>query len=735
MPLAPGLFSMTTGCDQVLLNRSARSRATTSSAPPGANGTITLTGRSGKLCAKAGPPPAPSKAPATEAASARLRKQRKIMGLRDAPLLLVEIDDLDAVAVGVVEVGVAARKGDVALIGIFDHLDAARLHDRQGAVEFLRLDHECVMVRVVARQVRVDVIGHFRQHEIAAAAVHEGVTVADAHDLAAEYLRVKFRRRDVVTHADREVQNSGGPNRVGGGYLRHCQRRVAHGMLRCLPLHACFKANLPSTVPRCNPGRGKSHAMATPITKSASAVSQNPPQAATDPHIAAAFDIKRLDQAFLDDPYPTYRALREHDPVHRMPDGSYFLTRYDDLVEVYRDAATWSSDKKIDFKPNFGDSLLYEHHTTSLVFNDPPVHTRVRKLLAPTFSPRSLKALQPRIEALVDRLIDAAAARGTIDMIDDFAAAIPVQLIGDLLGIPDDERGPLRGWSLAILGGLEPVLSPAQLAAGTKAVAEFKAYLQDLVARRQRSGASDGREILSTLVGASELAANAAAGDRLSELELLHNCIFLLNAGHETTTNLIGNSIHLLIEHPDAWRDLAQHPELVGSAVEEFLRLESSNQLGNRRAACDTAVGGTPIGAHTHFHLCIGAPKRQPHPHLPRQFPRPHGSPSGAAKADQPLPPHRKDWRFRARRTRPLSRLSPLPREGERITSFCCAVGNHERKSLHHEIEIGLRERLTAQREMPPFALVGTKAVFRHRLGEHSAIGNGSRADRRIARP
>ena len=107
---------------------------------------------------------------------------------------------------------------------------------------------------------------------------------------------------------------------------------------------------------------------------------------------AASFDLKRLDPAFLDDPYPTYRALREHDPVYRMSDGSYFLTRYDDLVEVYGDPKTWSSDKKIDFKPNFGDSLLYEHHTTSLVFNDPPIHTRVRKLLAPTFSPRARRA-------------------------------------------------------------------------------------------------------------------------------------------------------------------------------------------------------------------------------------------------------------------------------------------------------------------------------------------------------
>src|SRR4051794_33169353 len=101
------------------------------------------------------------------------------------------------------------------------------------------------------------------------------------------------------------------------------------------------------------------------------------------PDAVASFNLRSLDRAFLDDPYPTYRALREHDPVHRMPDGSYFLTRYNDLVSVYRDAETWSSDKKVDFKPNLGDSLLYEHHTSSLVFNDPPGHTRVRKLLAP----------------------------------------------------------------------------------------------------------------------------------------------------------------------------------------------------------------------------------------------------------------------------------------------------------------------------------------------------------------
>src|SRR5580692_6417795 len=189
------------------------------------------------------------------------------------------------------------------------------------------------------------------------------------------------------------------------------------------------------------------------------------------------FNLARLSRTFLDDPYPTYAALRAHSPSHRLPDGSFFLTRYDDVAQVYRDTATWSSDKKIDFKPAFADSLLYEHHTTSLVFNDPPVHTRVRKLLAPVFTPRALKAIEPRIEELVDRLLDNAARAGAIDLIDDYAAAIPLQLIGDLLGIPQDERRPLRNWSLRILGALEPVLSAEQFDAGVSSVAEFKEYL------------------------------------------------------------------------------------------------------------------------------------------------------------------------------------------------------------------------------------------------------------------
>ncbi len=237
---------------------------------------------------------------------------------------------------------------------------------------------------------------------------------------------------------------------------------------------------------------------------------------------ALAFDVKRLERRFLDDPYPLYRALREHDPIHRMPDGSYFLARYEDCVAVYRDAASWSSDKKIDFRPNFGASALYEHHTTSLVFNDPPYHTRVRRLLAPAFTPRALKALQPRVEALVDRLIDALEARRRFDLIGDFAAAIPVQLIGDMLGVPQDERGPLRGWSLAILGALEPVLSPEQFERGVKAVEAFKAYLADLVERRLAEGSGGAGPALRMLTNRLSVSNQNAAPSEIATIVISH---------------------------------------------------------------------------------------------------------------------------------------------------------------------------------------------------------------------
>src|SRR6185369_1023052 len=194
--------------------------------------------------------------------------------------------------------------------------------------------------------------------------------------------------------------------------------------------------------------------------------------------LSANFDLEKLTPEFYANPYPTYRALRENEPVKRMPNGAWFLTRYDDLVTAYKTTRVFSSDKKKEFLPKYGNSPLYEHHTTSLVFNAPPAHTRVRRLIMCALSPRAIAAMEPDLIKLVDSLLDGLAAKGKVDLIDDFAAAIPIEVIGNLLDVPHEERGPLRDWSLAILGALEPVIGPDVFARGNKAVKDFLGYLE-----------------------------------------------------------------------------------------------------------------------------------------------------------------------------------------------------------------------------------------------------------------
>ena len=159
--------------------------------------------------------------------------------------------------------------------------------------------------------------------------------------------------------------------------------------------------------------------------------------------IAAAreFRLTAVPPDFFDDPYRYYAALRTHDPVHELGPGSVFLTRYEDVAAVYRDARM-SSDKKKEFAPKFGDSPLYEHHTTSLVFNDPPLHTRVRRLIMGAVNQRAIARMEPDVVALVDRLLDRMADRRSLDLIDDFAAEIPVEVIGNLLGVPKPTAAP-----------------------------------------------------------------------------------------------------------------------------------------------------------------------------------------------------------------------------------------------------------------------------------------------------
>ena len=356
--------------------------------------------------------------------------------------------------------------------------------------------------------------------------------------------------------------------------------------------------------------------------------------------ICSQFDLRNLPADFLANPYPVYAALRQHEPIKAMPDGSYFLTRHEDLVSIYRDAATFSSDKRVEFAPKYNhapfnqapfalpgqDAPLYEHHTNSLVFNDAPRHTRVRKLIMGALTRRAIDAMETGLIQLVDKLLDHLEDQQTGDLIEDFASAIPVEVIGNLLNVPHADRGPLRGWSLAILGALEPRLTPAQEALGHRSVQEFLSYLRELVADRRKLPGNPDQDVLTRLIQGDKVnGSNTQAPEILSEVELLQNCVFLLNAGHETTTNLIGNALISLIEHPPQHALLkadlmavrtSQNSDheihVLNLAIDEFLRFEASNQLSNRRAVKATQIGSVDLPEGALVTLCIGAANRDP---------------------------------------------------------------------------------------------------------------------------
>ncbi|MBX3636057.1 MAG: cytochrome P450 [Rubrivivax sp.] len=325
----------------------------------------------------------------------------------------------------------------------------------------------------------------------------------------------------------------------------------------------------------------------------------NPPDA------IAGFSLAAPPPGFVDDPYPLYAALRARDPVHELAPGSVLLTRYDDVLAVYRSPHA-SSDKREAFAQPLGRGTpIYEHHTTSLVFSDPPLHTRVRRLLMGALNQRAITRMEAGVVSLVDRLLDELAERPAPDLIEHFAAQIPVEVIGNLLAVPRDEREPLRDWSLAILSALEPAPGEAVLARANAATTEFLAYLRRLVADRERHPGDPEADVLTRLLRGDDQG-------RLSEAELLHNCIFLLNAGHETTTNLIGNGMHALLTHRDQLARLAADPALLATAVEELLRFESPLQLNNRLATAPIELSDRVLPAGSFVTLCIGAANRDP---------------------------------------------------------------------------------------------------------------------------
>lgn len=320
-----------------------------------------------------------------------------------------------------------------------------------------------------------------------------------------------------------------------------------------------------------------------------------------------AFDLNSIDRGFIENPHPTLHWLRDNSPIHTNADGSVYLTRHADCLKVYQ-SRDMLSDKTEEFGKKFGQCPLFTHHTTSLIFRDPPYHTVVRKLIAGAFTPRKLAEMESRIEDIVDGLLDHVDDMGELDLISDFATSLPTEIISFMLGIPEEYREKLRGYSLAILGALDPIVPPDRMAAGNAAVVEFSEILGDLIDHRRRNpdGAADGEVLESLIFGEHD-------GRSLTQEELIQNCIFLLNAGHETTTSMTANAVATLLDHPDQHQLLMDEPDHITTAVEEFLRVQSPLQIGNRLASADIELpGGEVLPKGTYIHTSIAGANRDP---------------------------------------------------------------------------------------------------------------------------
>jgi len=327
--------------------------------------------------------------------------------------------------------------------------------------------------------------------------------------------------------------------------------------------------------------------------------------------LAHGFSLSAPPPGFADDPAPVWAALRRHDPVHALGPGALYLTRYDDVLAVYRSPHV-SSDKKKEFAPRFGvGTPLYEHHTTSQVFSDPPLHTRLRRILMGAVNQRAIQRMEAGVLTMVDALLDSLADESAPDLIEHFAARIPVEVIGNLLDIPRDERGPLREWSLATLSALEPAPAPAVLARGQAAVAEFLAYLKDLVARRAAHPGDPEVDVLTRLM-------QGDANGQLSLEEIVAFCQLIGSAGTETVARLLGFGAVELNRWPDQRELLVRQPDLVTNAVEELLRYEAPSPVQTRWVARDVEFHGVTIPRGSKLVLLNGAGDRDE-----RHFPDP----------------------------------------------------------------------------------------------------------------
>ncbi len=282
------------------------------------------------------------------------------------------------------------------------------------------------------------------------------------------------------------------------------------------------------------------------------------------------------DPEFHANPHPSYAQWRREGPVRqvRLASGTtaWLVTRYDEARQALTDPRL--------SKAAGGDGPLSRH----MLAVDPPDHTRLRRLVSAAFTARRIEALRPRIAEITDELLDAMAGRDTFDLIDAFAFPLPIQVICELLGIPSDDRDAFRAWSNVIVGG---VAYQDQFPAAATALVS---YIQALLAERR---ARPGDDLLSGLIEVRD------SEDRLTEDELISMVFLLLVAGHETTVNLIGNGMYLLLTQRERWEQLCADPGLLPTAIEEFLRYEAPVETATFRFTTEPVeLGGATIPAH-----------------------------------------------------------------------------------------------------------------------------------------
>ena len=324
----------------------------------------------------------------------------------------------------------------------------------------------------------------------------------------------------------------------------------------------------------------------------------------------ADIQFNPMDPEFVADPYPMYHRLRTDDPVHHSALGFWVLTRYDDVVAALRDPRLAKEAIASFVAARFGAPV--PAMGLSRLDRDPPDHTRLRGLVSKAFTPRVVEGLRPRIQQIVDGLLDGVTARGSMDLIEEFAYPIPVIVICEMLGVPVEDHERFKGWSLDIARGLDLIWLGPESEVGRRSVAARQSlaeYFRGLIAQRRAAPRGD---LLSGLIAAEE------AGDKLNEVELLATCILLLIAGHETTVNLIGNGTLALLRHRDQLQRLQRDPGLIAGAIEELLRFDGPGQRTARIPSEDIVIGGRTIAKGEMVMPFIGAADRDP-----VQFPDP----------------------------------------------------------------------------------------------------------------